>query len=108
MKDVIKIELSKFVDYPKTDWISGREFGEEKARELQILDKILDHQKFEIIIDENYVKAINDSFIKGFFSKVFENLKKKSTVESYFEITGPEYFKKLFNKNFIILEALQS
>lgn len=101
-----KIELSDFVDYPNTDWISGREFGEDKAKKLGLLNWVKANEKTTIHIDDNVVKAINDSFIKGFFSSVFEEVKSKDAVRKLFFIDANPYFIRLFEKNFKILDAI--
>lgn len=100
------IDFTSFVSDPHTDWISGRKFGEAKAKEFNILDHAINHEKMIIKVDDKYVKAINDSFIKGFFSNVFRELKSKALVENTFEIDANEHFKRLIYKNWSILEAL--
>lgn len=101
-----EIELADFVDYPKTDWISGREFGEDKARKVGLLDWVKSKEKTIIHINDEKVKAINDSFIKGFFSSVFNEVKSKEQVNNLFTIDANPYYVRLFEKNFKILDAI--
>jgi hypothetical protein len=102
----IKIELAELVDPPKTDSISGRKFGQDYAVKKSILENIENGKKIILMIDDSKIKAINDSFLKGFFSKIFEAYKSKEKVESVFEIKANEYYKKLIDKNLKILEAI--
>lgn len=101
-----QIELKEYVNPPHTDWISGREYGEAKAENAGLLDWVRKKEKVVIVVDEHYVKAINDSFIKGFFNLVFKELKSKAAVDNLFEIKANDFFLRLFEKNFKILDAL--
>lgn len=100
------IKLAEYVDQPYTDMISGREYGESKASDLNLLDRVKKNEHFKIVIDGDVIKAINDSFIKGFFKDVFEYLRSKDAVSQLFEIEGNAYFTRLFEKNFTILDAI--
>jgi hypothetical protein len=101
-----EIELADFVDYPHTDWISGREFGEDKAKKIGLLNWVKSREKVIIHINDEKVKAINDSFIKGFFSAIFKEVKSKEQVNKLFTIEANPYFARLFEKNFKILDAI--
>jgi hypothetical protein len=101
----ITVNLTDLVS-AKVDLISGRSFGESEAEKNLVLDHIKNQDKMVILVNDQYVKAINDSFIKGFFSKVFSELKTKEKVKEYFEIRANDYFIRLFDKNWTVLEAL--
>jgi len=102
----IDINLNTLVDPPHTDSISGRGFGEEYAKTIELLQKIESNNKINFIIDSQYVKAINDSFIKGLFSKIFQKYKTIEEVKKHIQITGSDYFKRLFEKNWLILQEI--
>ena len=102
----ININLTKLVSPPNTDFISGRSFGENEAKKNDLLKHIRNNERIIIIIDDNFVKAINDSFIKGFFSQCFKEFKSKDKLEKLITIDSNEYFNRLFKKNWTILEAL--
>jgi len=101
----INVDLTKLVS-SKVDLISGRSFGESEAEKNAVLAHVKNHDKIVIKVDDQYVKAINDSFIKGFFSKVFSELKTKDKVKELFEIQANDYFIRLFDKNWTVMEAL--
>lgn len=99
-------DLTKLVDPPKTDSISGRGFGAGYSDKIKLLDLISHDENIEFTIDENYVKAINDSFIKGLFNEVFKKYKTISSIQSKININASEHFKTLFFKNWKILENI--
>lgn len=107
MKEYI-IDLTVLVNPPKTDSISGREFGEQHARDTKILEHLEGNEKIVILIDSKYVKAINDSFIKGFFSKLFEKYHHTQEIKKRVELRSSDNFKRLFEKNWAILEAINN
>ncbi len=100
------IDLNDLAASQGVDSISGREFGASFAERQDLLGHVRNHDKIVLLIDENKVKAINDSFIKGFFKKVFELLGSKRKVQEQFEIKSNDYYKRLFDKNWTILEAI--
>ena len=102
------VNLNKLVDPAKTDSISGRSYGEGYAKEIGIVKHLLDNENIVVEIDPKLVKAINDSFIKGFFSSVFDVLKSKRNVQARFEIRGGDYYKRLFEKNWSILDSINA
>jgi guanylate kinase len=102
------VNLNKLVDPSKTDSISGRSYGEGYAREINIVQHLLDNENVVVEIDPKQVKAINDSFIKGFFSSVFDLLKSKKRVQERFQINGGDYYKRLFEKNWSILDSINA
>ncbi|MEI7595835.1 MAG: hypothetical protein WCK02_08825 [Bacteroidota bacterium] len=102
----IELNLTELVSPPKTDSISGRTFGQGYAQKKNIVDEISKGSKFKIVIDDNYIKAINDSFWKGLFSELFRKYKTKERVESFFTFKANEYFKKHIEKNLTILDAI--
>lgn len=107
MKDSYKIDLTTLVKPPLTDSISGRAFGARHALETRILEHLNNGESIVIIIDKDKVKAINDSFIKGFFSNVFENKYSLEKIKSSITIdSSNENFKKLFEKNWEILNSI--
>jgi hypothetical protein len=107
MKEYI-IDLTILVNPPKTDSISGREFGEQHAKDTSVLDHIQNNEKIIIQINPTYVKAINDSFIKGFFSKIFEKYRTVQEVKKIVELKMNENFNRLFEKNWAILESINN
>ena len=107
MKEYI-IDLTTLVSPPKTDSISGREYGEQHAKDTAVLSHLSKDEKIVIEINSEYVKAINDSFIKGFFSKIFEKYKTSEAVKRVVEIRSSDNFKRLFEKNWSILEAINN
>lgn len=102
------VNLNKLVDATKTDSISGRAYGEGFAVKENIIQHLLNNENIVVEIDPKRVKAINDSFIKGFFSSVFDILKSKRNVQARFEIHGGEYYKRLFEKNWSILDSINA
>ena len=60
------------------DSISGRNTGQRYAQDKKVLEKI-SQNNYKIIIGPK-IKAINDSFIKGFFSEIFKKYKTKEEV----------------------------
>jgi hypothetical protein len=98
--------LNELVNPPYTDSISGRDFGIGYSDKIKLLELVQNQEEVEFIIDDNVIKAINDSFVKGLFSKVFENLKTIGKVEQNITITSNEHFKRLFFKNWRILENI--
>jgi hypothetical protein len=103
--ETYNVDLNTLVN-SNVDLISGRAFGEKEAEKFHIMDHVNNNEKIVIYIDDQKVKAINDSFIKGFFSDVFKILKTKERVQQIFEVEGNDYFIRLFHKNWTILEAL--
>ena len=100
------INLSDLVNYPKTDSISGRAFGEEFANKIQLLKEIEEGNTFLIKIDSNIIKAINDSFIKGLFSSLFKKEKKIEIIKKKIKIEADDYYLNLFEKNWFILQQI--
>lgn len=100
------INLSELIDSAKVDSISGRSLGEGFAEKHLVLTRLKEGYKFVLIIDSQQIKAINDSFIKGFFSKVFEYLKSAEKVKESFTLDANDYFIRLFDKNYKILDAI--
>lgn len=107
MKEYI-IDLTSLVHPPFTDSISGREFGEKHAEDTKVLDHIDNGEKIVIIIDNTFVKAINDSFIKGFFNRIFEKFHTVAEVRKFVELRAHDNFQRLFEKNWLILEAIHN
>lgn len=107
MKEYL-IDLTKLVKPPYTDSISGREFGEQHAKDTEVLKHIENGEKIILNIDQTYVKAINDSFIKGFFSKIFEEYNSVERVKQFVELKANENYQRLFEKNWLILEAINN
>ena len=88
------------------DSISGRNTGQKYAKDKKVIDQI-DTNTYKIVISPK-VKAINDSFIKGFFSEVFKKYKTKEKIKEKFTIEADPYFIELFNKNYLILESISN
>lgn len=105
MKEFI-VDLSTLVNPPHTNMISGRDVGEKYAENKEILRHINDGDKIVIIIDNQKIKAINDSFIKGFFNLIFKQYKKYEIVNSFTEIRSDPEYKSLFEKNWRLLDIL--
>ena len=100
------IDLTKLVKPPLTDSISGRDEGEVFARDERVLEHVAQGEHIILRIDEQFVRAINGSFILGFFNKVFERLHSKRLVKEQFEIEGVEFYQRLFEKNWDILDSI--
>lgn len=100
------INLNELVEPPVLDSISGRAFGISFAESKNLMAHVRNADRIVLSIDETQVKAINDSFIKGFFKQVFELLRSKRRVQEQFEINANDYYKRLFDKNWTILEAI--
>lgn len=100
----------KIVDWDDTvmndgNVIYGRLYGEEFAKDQNLIWYINRNIPIIIRIDD-CVEAINDSFIKGFFGQVFKEYRKKSAISTFFTIEANEYYKRLIDKNWTILEAI--
>lgn len=106
MKQVIEINLNELIEVGKTDSISGRSFGQGYAEKIHLIEEINLGKTFKIIIPPNEIKAINDSFLKGFFSIVFEKYKSKPKVKEFFEFETSVAFLSLIDKNLTILDAI--
>lgn len=106
MENNVKIELSQLVNPPKTDSISGREFGEDFADKIKLMELLQEGSNIQFIIDDNVIKAINDSFIKGLFNLVFKEYKTIAVVEKRITLVSNNYFIKLFKKNWQILQSI--
>ena len=100
------IDLTSLVNPPKIDSISGRGFGEKHAIDTGLLKLISNNEKVLLKIDETYVKAINDSFIKGFFNQVFKKFKTIEKVQTHFILEANDYYKNLIVNNWKILERI--
>lgn len=103
-KEII-LDLAELVD-SKIDSISGRAFGQDYAQSKDVLKEVLKGSQIKMIIDPSKIKAINDSFFKGFFNKIFEELSTKEKVKSYFVFETNQYYKTLIEKNLIILDTI--
>lgn len=99
-------KLADLVQPGYSDSISGRDTGIAYENRIHLLDTLQKGDNVEIVIDGNYVKAINDSFIKGLFSKVFESYKTADAVKRQVKIVADDYFVRLFEKNWYILQSL--
>jgi hypothetical protein len=99
------IELAKTLD-TNVNSISGRSYGEQFALKVKLLEHLTNDEKVVLDIDSTKIKAINDSFIKGLFSKIFEN-KDLNFVRNHIEIkTNNSNFRSLFEKNWDILNSI--
>lgn len=103
---IITLELSELVEDKKTDSISGRTFGQGYSEKKKVLEQIIQGNTFKIIIDNDKIKAINDSFWKGFFSSIFEKYKSKEKVLKLFTFEANEFFINHIHKNLTILDAI--
>ena len=104
----VEIKLSELVNPPKTDSISGREFGEDYAKKIKLVQLFEQEVIVDVVIDDSVIKAINDSFIKGLFSSVFKKYKTIANVKKHVSINANEYFKRLFEKNWMILQEINN
>jgi hypothetical protein len=102
----IILNLTDLIQVGRTDSISGRRFGEGYANQVKLLENIKLGAHFVLIIPPDKIKAINDSFIKGFFSGIFKEFKSKEIVNSYFTFETDVFYKSLIDKNFSILESI--
>lgn len=103
---MIQHNLNKLVNPPNTNSISGRDLGIGYAKQINLIKDLQSGCQVEFIIEDEYVKAINDSFVKGLFSEVFEKYKTVANVQNAITITANDHFKKLFLKNWRILENI--
>lgn len=87
------------------DSISGRSTGSSYAEKHKITDKIKHNIKIKITIPEQ-VEVISDSFWKGFYNEVMEEVKSKNKLEENICIIGDDFFKDASSKNLIILDAI--
>ena len=101
------IDLTTLIKPGLTDSISGRSFGEEFAKKIKLTELIKENYFVEFFIDASSVKAINDSFIKGLFSSLFENFDYEKIHKSI-KINASDYYQSLFEKNLKILQALSN
>ena len=104
----ITINFNELVNPPYTDTISGRDYGKKHAIDTKIIKQIDENNIIIIVIDENIVKAINDSFIKGYFNEVFKKLKTIKEVKKHITLNTGDYYKDLIEKNWAILEAIHN
>lgn len=102
------IDLNVLTKSLGKDYLSGRELGKSLAIEGNIALLAAAGDTFVIFIDDTCVKAINDSFIKGFFEGIFKILRTRNNVGATFKLEASDYYKRLFSKNWLILEALNS
>lgn len=100
------IDLTNLILLDITDSISGRAFGQKHASDTKILEHLNNGEKVKIIIDSSKVKAINDSFIKGFFSEVFKSKNYNFVKENVLITTENSNFISLFEKNWRILNSI--
>lgn len=98
--------LNTLVKPPFTDSISGRDLGIAYSQQIGLLEAMDKGEKIEFIIDDTFVKAINDSFVKGLFSAVFEKYKTVTIIQQEITIVASDHFKRLFAKNWRILENI--
>jgi hypothetical protein len=102
----ITLDLSELIEPGRTDSISGRTFGEGYAEKKQILTKIQEGYTFVITVDDSKIKAINDSFWKGFFSGVFSLYKTEKQVRKLFTFKANSFFLDHIEKNLTILDSI--
>lgn len=103
---IITLNLAELITEAGTDSISGRSFGEGYAIKQKLLENINKGFVYHVVINKEVIKAINDSFWKGFFSGVFEKYKTKDTVKSYFSFDADPAFIKHIDKNLTILDSI--
>jgi hypothetical protein len=99
-------DLSTLINPPHTDSISGRDFGIEYANKIKLTELIQSDEPVVFNIDPEKVKAINDSFIKGLFSGVFEKFKSAEFLKNRISIQSSPFYVKLFEKNWSILQSI--
>lgn len=102
------IDLNGLAESLGQDYISGRELGKEFAHSINLVKLAKNGGNFIIHIDDNRVKAINDTFIKGMFGTVCYELKYTREVNRRFKIDGNDHYKRLFHKNWLILNAIDN
>jgi hypothetical protein len=102
----IELNLTELIEDGKIDSISGRSFGEGYAAKVNLLENVKMGNKIILIIPPDKIKAINDSFWKGFFSGVFKVYKKKEIVKSFFQFETDNFYKSLIEKNLTILDSI--
>ena len=98
------LNWDELIDENNVDSISGRDLGTGYAKNKDILKKIEDGDEINIVISQK-IKAINDSFIKGFFAKIFEEYKTVDKIKDKFSVDAYDaHFTNLIQKNWRILE----
>lgn len=101
-----KFNLSTEVIPNLTDSISGRRDGEKYASDNKIIDLIKEGNIIVLEIPSDKVKAINDSFWKGFFSGIFEIYRSKKEVVKHFKFVADNFYKNSIDKNLTILDSI--
>lgn len=103
-----RVELAVLVRPGVSDSISGRDTGMAFDKRIDLLESLEKGDNVEIVIDSKLVKAINDSFIKGLFSRVFARYRSIDQVRKRVKIIADDYYVKLFEKNWAILQAINN
>lgn len=103
--ETLTIRLLELIDPPHTNLISGRDVGEQYAIQKDVINQLSTGAHLVIEIDDS-IRAINDSFIKGFFSEIFKKYHSYDVVTSIVTIEGSSDFKTLFDKNFKLLDII--
>ena len=106
--EVTHIDLNMLAEALGQDYISGREIGRIFAVEQNLVKLAKNGGNFVIHIDDSRVRAINDSFIKGMFDVVCYELKHTKEVAARFKINGNDHYKRLFYKNWLIVNAVHN
>lgn len=97
-KDLIKDGL--------TNVISGRKLGEQFAKDTKIVERLRVGVNYTIIIDAEKIKAINDSFLKGFYGEIYKELKSKDIINLRVKLDTDKYYKSLIDKCLIVIESI--
>lgn len=104
MENVL-LDLGELCRLYQLDQLSGRARGEAYCSTAHVMPYLREGRNFTVRIGAP-VAAINDTFIKGMFSRVFGALKTRAAVAARFTVEGDDHYVRLFDKNWQILEAL--
>jgi hypothetical protein len=106
--EVTHIDLNVLADSRNNNSISGRDLGKRFAQDINLVKLAKNGGNFVIHIDDSKVHAINDTFIKGMFENVCYELKHTRMVADRFKIEGNDHYKRLFYKNWLIIDAMNN
>ena len=101
-----RLELKEIITSPDSDTISGRATGEQYYKKCKVSEILDRNENIVIVIDDNIVKAINDSFWKGFFKPIIFRYKTLKEFNKHVIIEANDFYRKSIEKNIHILEAI--
>ncbi len=96
----MEINLSDYFN----ESISTRKTGIEFSKQIYLLNLLVSGISVKIIIGDK-INAINNSFIKGLFTEVIDKYGLE-LIRSKVTIEGSDYFKKLFDRNWEVIDFI--